>query len=268
VPDVEEDSVRHSPASIAGQARSAVKRLRQPAGEFDASRYFRGPVNLGFYNIGASAVRALARSIHTAHKADWTVDDALAFADILIRDRFFEVKSVGVEVVARYRREFTPRLLPIWKRWLSDGHASNWATTDSISGFLIGRLLLEHPELVPTLRAWATHRSMWVRRAAAVSLIPSLKRGRSIDVAYDVARTLHGDGEDLIHKAVGWLLREAGYADQARLDRYLRRMGPRIPRTTLRYAIEKMSEPRRRRLLMATRKTLPRKTRAPLDRKE
>ena len=64
---------------------------------------------------------------------------------------------------------------------------------------------------------------------------------------------LHDDDEDLIQKAVGWMLREAGKADQPRLERYLRANGPSIPRTTLRYAIERFPDGKRRALLAATR---------------
>ena len=66
---------------------------------------------------------------------------------------------------------------------------------------------------------------MWVRRASAVGLIPSVRRGLALDLAYDVAAGLHADQEDLIQKAVGWMLREAGKVDERRLERYLRRNG-------------------------------------------
>jgi 3-methyladenine DNA glycosylase AlkD len=74
-----------------------------------------------------------------------------------------------------------------------------------------------------------------------------------VDLVYGVAETLHPDPHDLIHKAVGWALREAGRVDPKRLERYLRRQGPAIPRTTLRYAIEHMPESKRREVLVATR---------------
>lgn len=241
-----------SPLRIAVEARRALRRMARPAGDFDASRYFRGAGNLGFYNVGTSAMRALARSIHAAHAGEWSMEDAIAFADALIVDRFLDVKSVGIEVVARYRRDFTPSLLPVWKRWLADGHSANWATTDAICGSLIGPLIVQSPNLADLMRRWSRHRSMWVRRASAVSLIPSVRKGLSLDVAYAVARTLHADQEDLIQKATGWLLREAGKANPSRLERYLRQNGAAIPRTTLRYAIERWPERKRRQMLEAT----------------
>jgi 3-methyladenine DNA glycosylase AlkD len=227
--------------------------MARPAGEFDASRYFRGTVDLGFYHVGSSRVRALAKTIYRSHKNSWTVDDALAFADALMADRHLEVKGLAVELMACFRKSFTPALLPAWKRWLARDCASNWATTDAICGLLIGPLVLAHPALAPVVASWCRHRNMWVRRASAVGLIPSARRGLALDRAYAVALRLHGDREDLIQKAVGWLLREAGKADAARLERYLRKHGPRIPRTTLRYAIERFPPARRRRLLEDTR---------------
>ena len=94
---------------------------------------------------------------------------------------------------------------------------------------------------------------MWVRRASAVALVPLVRRGLQLDLAYDIAARLHADREDLIQKAVGWMLREAGKADAARLERYLRAHGPSIPRTTLRYAIERFPKAKRTVLMRMTR---------------
>jgi len=246
-------SPAESPRQAARRAKRTLERLRRPAGKFHPARYFRGSGDLGFYNVGTELMRAQARLIYLAHRKDWSIDDAMAFAGALIRDRYLEAKSLGIEVVARYRRDFTPRLLPVWKRWLSDNHAANWATTDSICCYLIGPLLVARPELGVRMRAWARDRNLWVRRASIVSLIPRLRRGASLDLAYDIARRLHGDREDLIQKAVGWALREAGKTDTARLERYLRANGPSIPRTTVRYAIERFPPARRAALLKDTR---------------
>jgi 3-methyladenine DNA glycosylase AlkD len=84
-------------------------------------------------------------------------------------------------------------------------------------------------------------------------LIPLIRKGHALNIAYDIARTLHSDKEDLIQKAVGWTLREAGKVDSQRLEKYLRDEGPDIPRTTVRYAIERFPAAKRQALLKATR---------------
>jgi 3-methyladenine DNA glycosylase AlkD len=226
--------------------------MARPTGTFDAARYFRGDHGLRFYNVGTPRMRALAREIHGANRARWSIDDALTLADALVRDPYLETKSVGIELVARYRRSFAPRHLAIWKRWLSNNFSANWATTDAISGYLIGPLLAGHPELIPRLVPWSRDRTMWVRRASAVGLIVPMRTGLALDAAYDVAQALHGDREDLIQKAAGWMLREAGRRDDRRLERYLRTHGQSIPRTTVRYAIERLPAEKRRALLEAT----------------
>jgi 3-methyladenine DNA glycosylase AlkD len=246
---VEERTLREA----AADATRALERLARPAGEFDPRRYFRGDVDLAFYNVGTTAVRALARTIHGARRHEWSIETAAAFAGILIVDRHLEAKAIGIELLARYRRDFAPWLMPIWKGWLADGYAANWATTDSICGYLIGPLQIAHPALTVQMPRWARHANLWVRRASAVSLVPSARKGLALDLAYRVAEILHPDGEDLIQKATGWLLREAGRTDMQRLERYLRRYGPVIPRTTVRYAIERMSATNRRQMLLATR---------------
>ena len=244
---------KRTPRQAARDAKQELARLGRPGGDFDARRYFRGADDLRFYNVGTAAMRALARSIHAANHATWSLRDATAFANTLIKDPYLEVKAVGIELVARFRRDFTPGDLDVWKRWLAANHSANWATTDAMCGSLIGPLLVRYPELGARMRIWSRDRNMWVRRAAAVGLISSVRRGLARDLSYEIARRLHADDEDLIQKAVGWLLREAGKIDRPRLERYLRANGAAIPRTTLRYAIERFPERKRRALLAATR---------------
>lgn len=245
-----------TPRQAALEAKRALAKAARPASAFDPTRYFRSTEGLAFHNVGMTAVRTMAKTIDAAHRGHWTTADALAFADILVRDRHLETKEVGIALLARHRRQFVPTMLPTWRQWLKDGYASNWATTDSMCGSLIGPLLVANPELAPRLRTWTRDSNLWVRRAAAVGLVALARRGEALDLAYDVASRLHGDGEDLIQKAVGWLLREAGKTDMARLERYLRSRGPGIPRTSLRYAIERFPAARRRALLQATRSAL------------
>jgi len=212
-------------AAAAAEAKRAIKRLSRPAGDFDASRYFRGEHNLGFHNAGTGRMRELARSIHAAHRDRWDVNDAIAFADALLADRFLETKSIGLEVLARYRKEFSRPLLARCKRWLANNHSANWATTNAMCGMIIGPLLVKHPALQSQMRGWSAHRNMWVRRASIVGLLAPMRHG--------------------------WALREAGKVDARRLERYLRANVGRIPRTTFRYAIERFEPVKRGDLLAA-----------------
>jgi 3-methyladenine DNA glycosylase AlkD len=239
--------------SAAASVRRELARMARPTGEFDAARYFRGDHRLRFHNVGTAPMRALAKRVFVEHRERWTLSEAIQFADRLMADKYLEVKSVGIEVVALYRRAFTPRLLGVCKGWLARGLSANWATADAICGSLVGPLLAARPELLEQLRGWAHHRNLWVRRASVVALIPAVRTGAGMDLLYENAAVLHRDSEDLIQKAVGWALREAGKQDMPRLERYLRSNGPSMPRTTVRYAIERFPVAKRRELLSATR---------------
>jgi len=247
--------VAHPSRAVAEAAVRAIRELTQlatPPGAFNPSRYFRPTVPLGFLNVRTPVVRALGRRLAREHRADWTLGEVVAFADLMLRDPRLEVKGAGIETLAGFRRAFRPGLLPAAKRWLAQDHCANWATTDTLCGSVISPLLLAEPALVAKVASWTRHRNLWVRRAAAVSLVRLAARGLSLDTAYEVATDLREDSNDLIHKAAGWLLREAGRTDRPRLERYLRANGPAIPRTTLRYAIEHFPPDQRRVLLAAT----------------
>lgn len=241
-----------SPSIVARSLRRQLAALRRPSGEFDAARYFRGDEKMVFFNVGTATVRRMAADLVRRH-AEWDLKFAIAVASDLISDPVLEVKQLAVEIVARYRRHFTPSVLVVCKRWLAASHSNNWATTDALCGMVIGPLLQRYPALMPTVVSWSKHRNLWVRRASAVSLVGAARRGLWLDEAYEVAQRLHVDQHDLIHKAVGWLLREAGATDGQRLERYLEKFGREIPRTTVRYAIEKFPPARRRALLDSTR---------------
>jgi 3-methyladenine DNA glycosylase AlkD len=240
---------------IAARVRRDLARMARSAGVFDARRYFRGSADLRFHNVRTPSLRLLARTICVEHRGVWTVHTAVRFADLLVGDPHLETKAVAIEVLSTFRSALTPDLLATWKHWLARGDASNWATTDAICGRLIGPLLVDRPALAEDVAGWRTDPNMWVRRASAVGLIPLVRRGRALGLAYRVARALHPDKEDLIQKAVGWLLREAGKSDRSRLERYLCETVSTIPRTTFRYAIERFPEPRRRVLMAVARRT-------------
>jgi len=88
---------------------------------------------------------------------------------------------------------------------------------------------------------------------SVVPLVPFARHGRYLEQSYATVWALRADPEDLMHKATGWLLREAGKADAARLERFLLERGTRLPRTTIRYAIERFPPGKRKRILTATR---------------
>ena len=117
---------------------------------------------------------------------------------------------------------------------------------------LLGDWLLDKPERRDVLyRLAVDNESIWRNRIAIVTTMQFIRHGQ-LDDTYAIADLLLHHPHDLIHKAVGWLLREAGKRDKARLTDFLKTRYAAMPRTMLRYAIERMDEPARQAFLHGT----------------
>jgi 3-methyladenine DNA glycosylase AlkD len=240
----------------AAQAAKRIIKTLKAAGSPDRAAqsrvYFKDYEDVRFYGLSAPEVRAVEREFFASVKGVWALENALYLCDLLIREPQLEAKHVGIEVLARFKRQFTLGLLDNIRGWLADDHCSSWATTDCLCSLVLAPFLQRHPELIEEMNRWAHDENLWVRRASAVPLTGLARRGQHLDKIYEIAKALLGYPEDLIHKATGWLLRDAGRTDSARLEAFLLQHGPQIPRTALRYAIEKFPPEKQKLLLQKT----------------
>ena len=246
-------SRRVTPAALLTRTVRELKARGSKTRAADTKAYFKKSEPIHVHGVAVPQVRALARELHADVRDAWTVADAIAFADLAVRKKELETKSVGFFILARYADELPADLAGTIEEWIDEGHCDNWALIDTLSGEVIAPLLRCHPSLVPTITAWHRSRNRWLRRAALVPLVPFVRRGEHLTPAYSVVTALFTDDEDLTHKASGWLLREAGTTNPRRLAAFLNAHGPAIPRTTLRYAIENFPAEDRARLLADTR---------------
>ena len=138
------------------------------------------------------------------------------------------------------------------------GRVNNWDLVDLSAPEIVGVSLLGGDWSV--LKKLAASENLWERRIAIVSTLAFIRAGQSVQVI-EISRMLLCDRHDLIYKAVGWMLREVGKRDQAAEEAFLARHCGTMPRTMLRYAIEKFPERTRRAYLVRRGRT----GRAPCD---
>ncbi len=119
------------------------------------------------------------------------------------------------------------------------GAIRQWDGVDDSAPYIVGSYLFTRDHAV--LYKMASAKSLWDRRIAIVSTWHFIRNGQ-LDDTFSLAEVLLDDDEDLIHKATGWMLREAGKRDEKRLKTFLTKHAPVMPRTMLRYALEKFPE--------------------------
>jgi 3-methyladenine DNA glycosylase AlkD len=135
----------------------------------------------------------------------------------------------------------------IYKLYLrSTRYINNWDLVDCSAEHIVGAFLRERSREL--LRKLARSKSLWERRIAVLATFHFIKHGEFVPTLR-IARFLLQDEHDLIHKAVGWMLREVGKRDLPAEEAFLQKYYRQMPRTMLRYAIERFPEPKRRRYL-------------------
>ena len=131
------------------------------------------------------------------------------------------------------------RYVSNWAAWIQN-YVDNWASCDTLCNHSVGTLVEMYPDLISGLKRWALSGNRWVKRGAAVSLIIPARKGLFHDDIFEIADILHSDRDDMVQKGYGWMLKAASQAHQKSVFDYVVSRKSTMPRTALRYAIEKM----------------------------
>ena len=226
------------------KVRKELKRLADKNDAEFLQRFFKtGPGEYGegdvFLGIRVPVVRKLAQTYR-----DLPEDDVLS----LLRSAFHEERALALFILClRFEsgdedvRGRVYRLYLDNTRWIN-----NWDLVDTTAPKIVGPYL-EHRSRKP-LRGLARSKSLWERRIAVISTFYFIRNG-DVGESLKIATMLVNDNEDLMHKAVGWTLREVGKKDLAAEETFLRTHYKTMPRTMLRYAIERFPENKRQRYL-------------------
>lgn len=207
-----------------------------------ALAFFKEPINpLG---VRAAGVRGCAARVWTRVRT-WDRDRLLDLCGELWATGVFEEGSVAAILLDRAARGSRPPDFDRFEGWLA-AHVANWAHCDLFCTHAFGRLLTLFPELQPRIGPWTRSANRWERRAAAVILIPLVHGGQGLDLALATAEALLADPDDLVRKGTGWLLKEASRRFRDQVHTFVMDRRGRMPRTILRYALERMPPDLRR----------------------
>ncbi len=231
------------------ELRAALRQLADPVQAAGALRFFKtGPGDYGegdqFLGVTVPGTRSLLPR-----------SDALREADVLslLRSKWHEerllallilIRRFGKNAMDEAAREHLVRLYLANTEWVN-----NWDLVDSSAPQILGTWLLRRERERTVLRRLAHSKNLWEQRIAIVATQALIRDGQ-FDETFRLSALFLTHPHDLMHKACGWMLREVGNRDEAVLRRFLDQHAAQMPRTMLRYSIEKFPARDRKRYLM------------------
>jgi 3-methyladenine DNA glycosylase AlkD len=166
-------------------------------------------------------------------------DTVFGFCEELLKSGYVEEAFVAYKWSDLLKDMYEPQDFVVFERWLSN-YVSNWAECDTLCNHTLGTFVEKYPEYVEKLKEWTQSPNRWVKRGAAATLILPARKGLFLDDVFEISDKLLLDGDDLVQKGYGWMLKEASKQHQEEVFNYVMMNRAEMPRTALRYAIEKM----------------------------
>ena len=233
-------------------AASELKALANPSRAFGLQKFFqtaKGQYGEGdiFLGLTVPEVRKVAAK-----------NKNLTFPEIekLTSSKFHEFRLCGLVILTlQFKSSKEPlehqKISNFYMKQAKAGYINNWDLVD-VTAPIIGAYLVSQKNPYPFLEKLSRSKSLWDRRLAIIFTFAFIRAGE-LDPTIEISQRLLNDDHDLIHKAVGWMLREVGKRDIQILRAFLNENAQAMPRTMLRYAIEKLSETERRKWLINSR---------------
>jgi 3-methyladenine DNA glycosylase AlkD len=234
----------------AALAVADLKKMVNPKKRNDLQRFFKtGPGEYAEGDLFLGVMVPQTRTVAAKYK-----DISLAEIGKLTSSEYHEVRLCGVIILTLQFKSTSDekvqkKIFDFYIKELKAGNINNWDLVD-VSAPTIGQYLLNSESPTEFLRKLARSKSLWQRRASIIFTFAFFRVG-IFEPSLEMADELLYDKHDLIHKAVGWTLREVGNRDPRLLRSYLQANAATMPRTALRYSIEKLPAQERKKWLAA-----------------
>jgi 3-methyladenine DNA glycosylase AlkD len=225
--------------------RSSLRSHADVATRTTFQRFFKEEVK--FYGVRSGTVAKIAKDYFAAIK-DSGKKRIFGLCEELFKSGISEESWIAANWAYWIRKQFTSDDFKIFERWVNK-YVHNWAACDTLCNHAVGALVEMYPQCITGLKKWAKSKNRWLKRAAAVTLIIPAKEGKFLQDIFTIAHILLLDPDDMVQKGYGWMLKEAGRNHQKEVFGYVMKNRAVMPRTALRYAIEKMSPDLRKRAM-------------------
>lgn len=210
-----------------------------------AVRFFKEGINC--YGVKAATVLKIADKYFKQIKNE-KKETIFSLSEELLGSDLFEESSIAFEWVYRMREAYEPDDFEVFEGWIGK-YVNNWAKCDTLCNHSVAAFIESYPQYMSQLKQWTKSDNRWFRRAAAVTLVLPARNGKFLEDVLEIADSLLMDEDDLVRKGYGWMLKEAGKAHQQEIFEYVMKNKKVMPRTSLRYAIEKFPQDMRKKAM-------------------
>jgi 3-methyladenine DNA glycosylase AlkD len=222
--------------TIIGHVRSELEASADERTKESSQRFFKEQIR--FYGVKVPVVGKIGKEIFKT-LAGKTKTEIFDLCDILWQSGYIEESFIACNWSYNLRAGYQPEDFARFERWILL-YVNNWASCDTLCNHTVGGFIEMYPGYIGQLKRFATSNNRWMRRAAAVTLIIPARKGKFLTDILEIADLLLTDTDDLVQKGYGWMLKAASEAHQQEIFSYVIRNKAAMPRTALRYAIEKM----------------------------
>lgn len=208
-------------------------------------RFFKEKVKL--YGVRSAVVSRIGKEAYKSLTVK-NKDEIFALCEDLWKSGIMEESFVACNWSYYVHKKYESTDIEIFKGWI-ENYVSNWASCDTLCNHSVGTLAEMYPGTIEDLKRWTESPKRWMRRASAVSLIIPARKGLFAKDIFEIADMLLQDRDDMVQKGYGWMLKSASQAHQKEVFDYVYGNKEKMPRTSLRYAIEKMPGELRKRAM-------------------
>jgi len=221
---------------IIKKIRKELNQNSDPHTKATGQNFFKEKVKL--YGVKTALVTKIAKAYN---KEILALDkkEVFALCEELWQSGYMEESFIACHFSYLLRKNYTLVDFNVFKKWV-ENYVSNWASCDTFCNHTIGSFVEMYPRYLENLKKWARSKNCWVKRASAVTLIIPARHGKFLKDIFEIADILLLDKNDLVQKGYGWMLKAASEVHQKEVFEYVMKNKDKMPRTALRYAIEKM----------------------------
>jgi len=223
---------------IVAEVRQALKANADKKNRELSGRFFKKGEEAHVYGVRMQEVGKIGKDFYK-HIKDKTKKEILGLCEELWKSKYLEEAVIACIWSESLHKKYEPSDFIVFEHWVKD-YVNNWADCDTLCNHTIGTFIMMYPGYLNELKKWAKSPDRWVKRASAVTLIIPARKGMFLKDIIEIADILLLDKDDMVQKGYGWMLKAASQFSEKEIFNYVMSKKAVMPRTALRYAIEKM----------------------------